>query len=34
MAWLKADAKIKKFGITQAMIDTAMQQKGLSHLVK
>jgi hypothetical protein len=27
MAWLKVDAKIKKFGITQAMIHAAIEQK-------
>ena len=34
MAWLKANAKLKRHGITPAMIDAAIQQKWLSHLTK
>jgi hypothetical protein len=34
MAWLKANAKMKKYGITVAMINLAIEQKWLSHLVK
>ncbi len=34
MAWLKANAKLKKFGITQMMIDAVIEKKWLSHLTK
>lgn len=34
MARFKADAKLKKFGITQAMINAVIERKGLTHLVK
>lgn len=34
MAWLKANAKLKKFGITQVMIDAVIEKKWLSHLTK
>jgi hypothetical protein len=34
MAWLKADAKLKKYGITQAMINAVIESKWLSHLTK
>lgn len=30
MAWLKANAKLKKHGITQAMVDAAIAKKWLS----
>ncbi len=32
-AWYKANAKLKKYGITSAMIDARLEQKGLSHLI-
>ena len=34
MAWLKANAKLKKLGITEAMITDAIEKKWLSHLTK
>ncbi len=34
MAWLKADAKMRNAGITMDMINLAINQKWLSHLVK
>ena len=32
MAWFKANAKLKKYGITPAMINARLESKGLSHL--
>ncbi len=33
MAWFKANAKLKKYGITPAMIDARIEAKGLTHLL-
>ena len=34
MAWLKADAKLKKYGVTETMINAVLERKWLSHLAK
>ncbi len=33
MAWFKANAKLKKYGITTGMINAKLEHKGLSHLI-
>lgn len=33
MAWFKANAKLKKYSITEGMVNATLEKRGLSHLI-